>query len=111
MPREDFLSTGVLDLISDGATPTHQRDNPFYSADRARLHGYEDGRWQSGHRRPGIGAAGGNDANYDIGFALGVLDRFELDTPGQLHIACFAAAFTTPAELRNMLVKEGVLVG
>lgn len=57
--------------------PVNQLDNECYSPQRSYEAGYTDGRWFSGVRRPG--ANRGLDANYDMGFALGCMDRAELD--------------------------------
>jgi hypothetical protein len=57
--------------------PQAQADNPCYRADRAYEQGYTDGRWFGSTRRPG--AKRGADPNYDLGFAVGTLDRLELD--------------------------------
>ena len=58
--------------------PYKQYGNDCYDMRRAYEMGYTDGRYYpvSG-RRPG--AKRGVDANYDAGFAMGLLDRIEID--------------------------------
>lgn len=57
--------------------PPQQVGNDCYTTWRAWDHGYTDGRFFNGRRRPG--ATRGRDLNYDLGFAAGILDRIELD--------------------------------